>query len=297
MEVKFVQNNSVSYLVFKTFNYIILSLLVILAVVPFIHIVAISFSEPGPANANQVGLIPIGFNIDSYKAALSDSNIIKPFYNSIKRVILGVGLNMIFTILVAYPLSKDSIVFPGKQIYTWFLIITMLFNGGLIPSYILINRLKLMDTVWALVLPGIVPIFHVIVLLNFYRQLPKELEESAFIDGASHFIALWRIYLPLSIPSLATLTLFCTIGHWNAWFDGLIYMREPMNYPFTTYLQVLVTRIQNITSLEDAQKMMRISQRSMVMCYFVISIVPIMCVYPFLQKHIKTGLVLGSVKG
>lgn len=288
---------SLSYILFTIFNYLFLSIAILICILPFIHITAVSFSEAGPANANLVGLVPIGFNIECYREALSDPKIIKPFFNSINRVVLGVTLNMMLTILVAYPLSKESNRFPGKSLYTWILIVTMLFSGGIVPTYVLINRLKLINTIWALILPGAVPVFNIIVLLNFFRQLPNEIEESAFIDGSSYFDSLIKIYLPLSVPSLATLTLFCTIGHWNAWFDGLIYMRDPTKYPFTTFLQVLVHRLREVQSLQDAEKMARISQRSLIMCYIVISILPIMCVYPFLQKHIRTGLTLGSVKG
>jgi putative aldouronate transport system permease protein len=204
---------------------------------------------------------------------------------------------MLITIITAYPLSKEKKDFPGRSIYTWFFIVTMLFSGGLIPSYLLIRNLGLMGNIWALILPSTVPIFNILVLLNFFRQLPKEIEEAAIIDGASHFNVLARIFLPLSAPSLATLILFCSIGHWNAWFDGMIYMRDPETYPLTTYLQILITKMQTINTLADAQKMERISRRSMIMAYITISMLPIMFVYPFLQRYIKKGLVLGSVKG
>jgi len=204
---------------------------------------------------------------------------------------------MLITIITAYPLSKEKKDFPGRSIYTWFFIVTMLFSGGLIPSYLLIRNLGLLGNIWSLILPSTVPIFNILVLLNFFRQLPKEIEEAAIIDGASHFTALVKIFVPLSMPSLATLVLFCAIGHWNAWFDGMIYMRDPEAYPLTTYLQILITKLQQINTLADAQKMERISRRSMIMSYITISMVPIMCVYPFLQRYIKKGLVLGSVKG
>jgi putative aldouronate transport system permease protein len=286
-----------SRIVFESFNYLFLTFYTVICILPFIHILAVSFSARGPADANQVGFWPIGATLENYKMALQDRYIILPFFNSLKRVILGVTCNMLITVITAYPLSKEKKDFPGRGIYTWFFIITMLFSGGLIPSYILIRNLGLLGNIWALILPSTVPIFNILVLLNFFRQLPKEIEEAAIIDGASHFGALVKIFIPLSAPSLATLVLFCSIGHWNAWFDGMIYMRDPESYPLTTYLQILITKLEQINTLADAQKMERISRRSLIMSYITISMLPIMCVYPFLQRYIKKGLVLGSVKG
>jgi putative aldouronate transport system permease protein len=286
-----------SRVVFESINYLFLVFYTVVCILPFIHIFAVSFSARGPADANQVGFWPIGATFENYRMAFQDKYIILPFFNSLKRVILGVTCNMLITIITAYPLSKEKKDFPGRSIYTWFFIITMLFSGGLIPSYLLIRNLGLLGNIWSLILPSTVPIFNILVLLNFFRQLPKEIEEAAIIDGASHLSALVKIFVPLSAPSLATLILFCSIGHWNAWFDGMIYMRDPESYPLTTYLQILITKMQQINTLADAQKMEKISRRSMIMSYITISMVPIMCVYPLLQRYIKKGLVLGSVKG
>ena len=276
---------------------IFISILILISVLPFVHIIAISLSASGPAGANLVGLVPVGFNIESYKAALADQKLIGAFTVSVVRVALGVVVNMTLTILVAFPLSRGDRRFPGRQVYVWFLIITMLFYGGLIPNYILIKRLNLFDSIWALILPASVPVFNVVVLLNFFRQVPVELEESAFMDGAGYFKILLRIFIPLSIPSIATLVLFCVIAHWNSWFDGLIYMRSPENYPLSSFLKIMITRLQQVQDLEDAERMLSISNRSLSMSYILITILPLLCIYPLIQKHIKTGLVLGSVKG
>lgn len=282
---------------FYVVNIIILLSIAILCVLPFIHMVAISFSDKGPAAANIVRLWPIGFNLDAYKEALSDKRILGSLSVSFQRVILGVIVNMVLTIITAYPLSKEPDKFPGRSWYVWLCVITMLFNGGLIPTYILINDLGLVNSVWSLVLPGALPVFNVVILLNFFRQLPKEIEESAFMDGATYFQTLVKIYIPLSVPALATLVLLSAIGHWNSWFDGLIYMTDAVNYPLQTYMQVLETQLQTMTSLTDAQRAMRVSQKSLMMAYNVITLVPILCFYPFLQKYVKDGMVMGSVKG
>ncbi|WP_243767607.1 carbohydrate ABC transporter permease [Paenibacillus agricola] len=285
------------YRIFNMFNIVVLVSLGVLCVIPFIHMVAISFSDKGPAGANLVGLWPIGFNLEAYKHALSDDRIIKALGMSFLRVAVGVTINMVLTLITAYPLSKEPNKFPGRTWYVWLCVVTMLFHGGLIPTYILVNDLGLVNSVWALVLPGALPVFNVIILLNFFRQIPKEIEESAFMDGASYFTSLVKIYIPLSVPALATLVLLSSIGHWNAWFDGLIYMTDASLYPIQTYMQVLQTQLQSVESLADAQRMIRVSQKSLMMAYNVITLIPILCLYPFLQKYVKDGLVMGSVKG
>ena len=288
---------SSSYRVFQTFNYIVMTLMILLCALPLWHIAMISLSAPGPAAANQVGLWPVGFMIGNYTYALSQQGIVQPFITSVTRLVLGVLTNMAMVILAAYPLSKDKKDFPGKTAYSWIFIFVMLFNGGIIPNYVLVKTLGLIDSIWALVLPGAVSVFYMIILLNFFRQLPKELEEAAFIDGASHFHTLVSIYLPLSIPSIATLTLFAAVGHWNSWFDGLIYMRDPSRYPLTTYMQSLLSQLQRMTSSRDAERLAFTSRRGLMMAYIVITLIPIMAMYPFLQKYVRSGLVLGSVKG
>lgn len=282
---------------FNVFNIAVLVCLGALCVIPFIHMIAISFSEKGPASANIVGLWPVGFNLEAYKNALSDDRIVTSLGVSFLRVVIGVAINMALCILTAYPLSKEPDRFPGRSWYIWICVITMLFNGGLIPTYILVNDLGLINSIWALVLPGALPVFNVIILLNFFRQIPKEIEESAFMDGATYFKTLLKIFIPLSVPALATLILLSSIGHWNSWFDGLIYMTDASNYPIQTYMQVLQTQLQSLDSLADAQRAMRVSQKSLMMAYNVITLIPILCLYPFLQKYVKDGLVMGSVKG
>lgn len=289
--------DSRSYRVFTVVNTCVMIVLCLLGVLPFVHILAISFSQPGPAAANLVGLWPVGFNVENYKLALNDPMIIGPFFNSIRRVVLGLIMDMTCTILMAYPLCHEKAELPGRGFYITVLMITMLFSGGLIPDYMLMVQLNLMDTIWALILRTCVPVFNITVLMNFFRGLPRELEESAFIDGAGYTRTLVYIYLPLSVPSLATLSLFVTIGHWNGWFDGLMYMRNPENYPLMTYLQVVLTQLQELRTLSDAERLAKLSQRGLMMTYIIVSLVPIMIVYPFLQRHIRSGLVLGSVKG
>ncbi len=268
----------------------------ILCLLPLIHVLAISLSGEGPANANAVGLWPIDFNTKAYAEVLRDPKMLNSTWISLKRVALGVTFNMVFTTLLAYPLSHEKEDFPMRNIYMWFVFFTMLFSGGLIPYYILMKQLNLMDTIWALIFPG-VPVFNVIIMMNFFRQLPKEVKEAATIDGASHFTILSGIILPLSLPVAATLVLFCFVGHWNEWFNGILFMNNVTRYPLQSYLQTLVSVMNEAPNIEEAKRMAAISRRSLLFARIFISMVPIMIVFPFLQKYYKSGLVIGSVKG
>ncbi|WP_407944605.1 carbohydrate ABC transporter permease [Paenibacillus swuensis] len=289
--------DSNAYRLFTFANYLILLAIGLLCVLPMFHLLAVSFSSKGPANANLVGLWPIGFTTEAYAEAFTNTKYLKSFLVTFERIALGVTINMILTFLLAYPLSKESRDFPLRSVYVWFIVFTMLFGGGLIPSYMLMKQLHLMDTIWALVLPGAVPVFNVIMLLNFFRQLPKELEESAFMDGASHMVSLIRIYVPLSMPAIATLTLFSVVGHWNSWFDGLIYMKSPDHYPLQTYLQILLEQTKNAITLDGAKQISEVAKRSLYSAQIFMAMLPILLVYPFLQKYFVKGIVLGSVKG
>lgn len=288
---------SKSYKLFIHINSIILVLIAVICLLPIIHILAVSLSEQGPANANKVGLIPIGVNFRAFFEAINDRRFTLSFIKSVERVLIGVSFNMAVTILCAYPLAMNKKEFPGRDKYMWFILFTMLFSGGLIPLFILVNQLNLMDSIWALVLPGAVPVFHVIILMNYFRQLPNEMKEAAFIDGAGYSSILLRIFLPLSKPVIVTLILFCFVNHWNSWFDGMIFMNDINLYPLQTYLQTLLSRMNVSPNLEEARRLALISRRSLLFANVFMAIVPIMIVYPSLLKYYQSGIVIGSVKG
>ena len=226
--------------IFIYFNYCFIVLLTIICVIPIINVLAMSLSSSQYVSAGEVNLIPKGFTFAAYKYCIANKEFWRALLISMERVIIGVPVNLIMIVLAAYPLSKPDNVFKSRKIYVWIFMITMLFSGGLIPSFLVVQKTGLMDSIWALILPGAVPVFNVILLLNFFRGLPKEIEESACIDGAGHYRILWKLYIPLSKPALATITLFCIVGHWNSWFDGLIYMNHTSNYPLQSYLQAVV---------------------------------------------------------
>ncbi len=284
--------------IFNVFNILFLLAAALSCVLPIVHILALSFSSNNAASAGFVKLWPVQPNINSYMYVFRRAQFWRSFLISIERVGLGVIINMLLTILIAYPLSKESHRFKARTVYVWIFFFTSLFSGGLIPGYMLVYSLKLIDTIWALVLPGAVPVFNVILLLNFFRQLPLELEEAALIDGASHWRILWRIYVPTSTPALATLVLFCAVGHWNSWFDGMIFMNRPEHYPLQSYLQsVIVMRDLSLVGNDAWRDLMEISDRTVKAAQIFMGALPILMVYPFLQRYFVKGIVLGSVKG
>lgn len=292
-----VESYSLSRKLFTVFNYTFLIGLSLLCLLPLVHVLAISFSSSAAATAGLVKFWPVQFTTSSYDFVLNKPEFLRSMFVSIKRVLLGTSVNMLLTVLVAYPLSKEVKHFKMRTVYVWLFVLTILFSGGLIPWYMVIKETGLLNSIWALILPGAVPVFNVVLMLNFFRGLPKELEEAAFMDGAGHWTILWRIFLPLSAPSLATVTLFAMVGHWNAWFDGLILMNAPENYPLQSYLQtVVINRDFSLVSSADLATLAEISDRTTKAAQIFLGSLPILLVYPFLQRFFMKGIVLGSVK-
>lgn len=286
---------------FLVCNYVFLIASAVVCLLPLINVFAISLSSSTASAAGLVKLWPVDFTWSSYMYVSQRSEFIVAFGVSVQRVLLGVLINMLLTILIAYPLSKEADSFRWRNYFVWFFVFTMLFNGGLIPWYMTVRATGMLDTIWALILPGAVPIFNVVLMLNFFRQLPKEMEEAAFMDGAGQWTTLWSIYLPLSKPVIATLTLFCTVFHWNQWFDGLILMNSTSNYPLQSYLQTVIVNsdmsLASMQSTEQIKLLSEISNRSTKAAQIFVAALPILAVYPFLQRYFMTGIVLGSVKG
>lgn len=277
---------------------IVLIVLAATCLFPFLNMFALSFSDKQSINQGLVTLWPKGWNVDAYKYILSLDQFWKSLWISIKRVLVGVPLNIILAIVTAYPLSKTSSKFKSRTIYIWILFITMLISGGIVPWYFLLVKLKMIDSFWALVLPGAVPVYSVILLSNFYRQLPKALEEAAVMDGANHFQILTKIYVPLSGASIATITLFSLVWHWNSWFDGMLLNNDIANYPLASYFQyILVGNGSDHSGIIALDKVYpSISAESIRAAGVIISIIPIIVSFPFVQKHFKKGIVVGSVK-
>ncbi|OXM86735.1 carbohydrate ABC transporter permease [Paenibacillus rigui] len=283
---------------FSVVNTFFLILVSFICILPLIHIIAVSFSSSTAAAAGYVKLWPVDFTLASYAYTASREAFWHSMLVSLERVAMGTPLNLLLTILVAYPLAKDSGSFRSRNVYAWIFFIPMLFHGGLIPWYTTIKQYHLLDTIWALILPGAVPIFSIVLLLNFFREVPKELAEAATIDGASHWTTLWKIYVPISMPALATLALFSMVEHWNSWFDGLLLMGDPNHYPLQSYIQTIVIQ-QNLANMsrDEALNLTLISDRTLKSSQIFLGSLPIILAYPFLQKYFVKGIVLGSVKG
>lgn len=274
-----------------------LVLLAITTLLPILNTLAISFSEKAAVSGGMVGLWPVGFNLFSYEYIMKDASFWRAFLISIERVALGTAINMVIAILTAFPLSRTAKQFPGRTFFMWTMVAGMVLNVGLVPWYLTIANYKLIDSIWALVLPTALPIWSVIILMNFFRNIPQELDEAARMDGANPWQMLWHIYLPVSIPALATIALFSVVLHWNSFFDGLILMNNPANYPLQTYIQQLVIAERSmLQGSGQAQLMSRLSNNTLNAAKLFVAMIPILLVYPFLQRYFIRGIMLGAVK-
>lgn len=289
--------------IFLICNFIFLTITGIICCIPFINLLAISLSDKVAVSSGLVKFWPVNFTLDSYRFIAQSSAFLSAALIATKRVVLGVSINLILIVMTAYPLSKEKEFFRMRNVYSWFFVVTILFTGGMIPTYMVVKYTGLLDSIWALVLPGAVPVFSMLVVMNFFRSLPKELEEAAFIDGASHFVTLMKVILPISKPALATVGLFALVFHWNSWFDGLLYMNRQEHYPLQSYLQTVIINPEmffkntsNISSHID-QLLEYVNVRTTKAAQLFVATVPVLVVYPFLQKYFTTGLVMGSVKG
>ncbi|WP_339837788.1 carbohydrate ABC transporter permease [Paenibacillus sp. FSL R7-0272] len=290
-------HKSPSYRIFNVINISFLILIAIMCIVPMVHVLAVSFSNKAAADANLVSLWPVGFSLEAYKKTMNNPIFLNSLWISLLRTVIGTGITLLITFLAAYPLSKENSEFKGRTVYSWIFVFSMIFNGGLVPFYMVIQKIGLMDSFWVLVLPGAVNTFLVILMLNFFRGIPKELEEAALIDGANHFRTLFSIFLPISMPSIATIALFSMVFHWNSWFDGLLYMNNAKDYPLATFMQTVIIKRDMSTMAMNPQEMATISQTTVRAAQIFIGSAPILIVYPFLQRFFVKGMTLGSVKG
>ena len=281
-----------SYRVFKVFNAIILTLISVAMLYPFLYLVAQSFSSTQAIVAGQVGLIPKDFNISTYKYVITDGKFIPYYGNTIVYSIIGTVCALLFSALLAYPLSKAEL-YGGKAINK-FIIFTMYFSGGMIPNYILMVSLGLRDTVASFILPGMISTYYVILMRSFFLTLPRELEEAGEIDGLDLWGVFWRIAIPLSKPIIATMTLFYVVQYWNDWFDAFLYLDTTTKWPVAYYLRQLISSASGTSA--DAGDAMQIAS-NIKSCAMVLTSAPIMCIYPFIQKYFVQGMMLGGVKG
>lgn len=286
---------------FEVINAIILLLLCVTIIVPFLHLFSLSLSPSHVATQGGLHLIPKELTFDNYKAVLENNYLWNSYKNTILRTVVGVVVQLFFTAMTAYALSKPY--FPHRSFWTLFIVFTMFFSGGMIPSYLLIKSLNLFDTFAVMILPGLIGAYNMVLMRNFFSSLPEELEESCMIDGAGRFTIFFRIVLPCSKPILATVALWLAVSHWNSWFDVLLYIRDTDRY----VLQIILRRIllQGTTEFLDLSNEMlsnptsisEISTEGLKAATAFAAILPIVCIYPFIQKYFVKGVMVGSLKG
>ena len=278
-------------------NYLLLTLVMCISLFPLIHVFALSLSSNSAAQAGWVTIFPVDFTLDSYQYILAKPEFFISFGVSLVRVVLGTLLSIGLTILCAYAMAQPDERFHARKYYVWVFLVTMVFSGGLIPLFIVVKSVGIYNSIWALILPGAVQTFNIILMLNFFRGLPYALTESALIDGASHFQIMTKIIVPVSKPSLATVGLFTMVNHWNSWFDGMIYISDTAKYPLQTYLRNVIQSV-DIASIDltSVGAMTNVSQKTVTAAQIFVAIIPILLVYPLLQKYFITGMTLGSVK-
>lgn len=283
---------------FDAFNYTFLLLFAISCVYPFINVLSISFSTPSAANAYGLKLWPKETTLEGYRAVFENKYIWIGYGNTIFRTIVGTFLNIVFSVMCAYPLSKRYL--PNRNLFTFIFIFTIFFSGGLIPNYLLIKELGLLNSRWALILPILINAYTMIIVRNFFMSLPEEIEESAKIDGANDFRILFSIVLPVSMPIIATIGLWYAVAHWNAWFDALLYISDPNKTVLNTVLRKIViegsSQFQSFDTYDPA-KQNSVTPDIIKAATIMVATFPILCVYPFIQKYFVKGVMVGSLKG
>lgn len=281
--------------IFQVILVILITLMCVVMIYPFVHIASLSVSSPAEASRFGIHLYPKEIDFTGWKQVLSQKKIWTGFGNSAFRTIVGTFLTLVVMSLCAYPLSRKTL--PHRNVYTMIILFTMFFGGGIIPSYLLIKSLHLMNSVWVYIIPGLVPTFSMLVLRNFYMSIPLELEESAKIDGANDVRILFTIVLPLSKPVLATLALWSAVGHWNAWFDAVLYISDQSKQVLQFFLrEIVITNADAETFGRNAVGNIRY-EGSIKAATIMFAVLPILIVYPFLQKYFVKGTMIGSLKG
>lgn len=283
------------------FNIVIYSIAMIIIVIvlyPLIFVVSASFSDPHKILGGEVWLFPKGITLDAYTKVFQDGRIWNSYKNTIVYTALGTFINLVLTTLVAYPLSRKDL--PGRNIFMFIIVFTMFFQGGIIPTYLVVQELGMVDTIWAMVIPNAIATYNVIVMRTFFQSsIPWELQEAALIDGCSNFKLFLKVILPLSKPIIAVMALFYAVGHWNSYFEALIYLDSDKKYPLQIILREIL--IQNQSAMEDTILDFEMANQvmlaeSMKYAVIVIASLPVIVMYPFVQKHFVKGVMIGSIK-
>ncbi|MGI5898448.1 MAG: carbohydrate ABC transporter permease [Christensenellales bacterium] len=292
-----VVRKSVGEKIFGFFNAIILTFICLCTLYPFLYVIFASISNPAQFISYR-GILwhPLGFQWDSYKMVLSNQMIGSGYANTLFIVVVGTVLNVFFTALGAYALSRQG--YYWRKVFSLLLVFTMMFSGGLIPTYLTVNSLKLIDSLWALILPGLISTYNLMIMRTSFANVPASLEESAKLDGANDWTVLFRIFFPLSKAVIAVMLLYYGVAHWNGWFNAMLYLRSRTKYPLQIVLReiLIANDTSSMTTDVSANDQEMVAETIKYAC-IVVSTIPIMCVYPFVQKYFVTGVMIGSMKG
>ena len=280
--------------VFPVANALILLTLAALCLLPFYYVLTVSFSDPAFVKQGEIMLFPKGFSIDAYKVILRQTTFYNAFKVSVIRTVLGTVLNLALQCMVAYPLSRRTLI--GRRFFMLYVVFTLLFNGGIIPTYLVVRYTGIVNTIWALVIPDAISAWNVIILVSFFASIPESIVDSAKIDGANDLVIFSRLIVPLSIPALATITLFIAVQHWNALMDAVIYINKSTLKPLQIYLLDLVLRSQ-MNDLFATQSEQDIPTLSIQTAGIFAGTLPILLVYPFIQRYFIKGVMIGAIKG
>ncbi len=278
--------------------YTICILIAILMILPFYNVVIRSFATPAAIAKQQFYILPTSFDLSAYKAIVDGGKFMRAFGVSAFVSVVGTLISMMFTVCGGYVLSKKDL--PGKKVIMFFIVFTMFFNGGLIPYYLNIKSLGLINSVFVMIVPNAVNTFYMIIMMNYFRSIPASLEESAKIDGASYLTILIKIILPISKPTLAAITLFYAVDRWNEWWNALLFIMDEKKYPMQLFLRELLIDVGKMTSNATADSMIstlkKVTPDGIKMAAVVVTILPIMLIYPYLQKYFSAGVMVGSIK-
>ncbi|WP_416377132.1 carbohydrate ABC transporter permease [Arthrobacter sp. CDRTa11] len=279
---------------FRIFNLVFLLAVVFLTLYPFLNIIAQSFSSEGFINAGQVNLFPRGFNVETYKLILADGTFWNNYGNTVLYTVVATAISMVLTTSFAYAIAKKDL--KGRSLFIGIAVFTMFFNGGLIPNYVLISSLGMRDSIWAVVLPNAISVFNLLIMKSFFENMPRELEEAAAIDGLTQYGVLFRVVLPLSKAIVATMVLFYAVANWNSWFQAFLYLDKPELFPVTIYLRNMIAGVTTAGSAGGTVENVGQIAANIQSVTIVLTVIPILCVYPFVQKYFFSGVMLGSVK-
>lgn len=284
--------------VFDWMNYATLAVILLIIIYPLLFVISASISDPQLVNSGKMWLWPKGVTFLGYEKVFQNKEILNGYLNTILYTVLGTSINLVLTVLAAFPLSRKDLV--GKNIIMALFVFTMFFSGGLIPSYLLIKNLGMLNTMWALIIPNAVSIWNIIIVRTFFQHsIPNEIQEAAAIDGISDFQMLWKVILPLSMPIIAVMTLFYSVAHWNSYFNALIYLTDQKLFPLQLILREILIQNQmdQMAGSSEAMTQQILFAQTIKYAVVIIANLPVLMLYPFLQKYFTKGVMVGAIKG